>query len=354
MSHGQLTRALILVVWGMVLGCQSSSETSQMEFHKIQGTTMGTTWHLTYEGPEDKPLQKSQIDAVLAMVNEAASTYDPESIISRLNRGETVDVNNENPEQVVFFRHNVEICSKVWEWSNGYFDPTVMELVNYWGFGYEGHRPVEEIDSARVDSLLQFVGFDNLGDRFTTDEWHLPPGYQLDFSAVAKGAACDWVGKYLEEQGISNYLIEIGGEMYVEGPGREGEGWIVGVSKPRLNAPAEELIEYLAIRDQGLATSGNYRNYYKSNGRMISHTINPKTGYSQERRILSATIVADNCAMADAMATAIMAMGMEEGKEVIRQIPEIEAFLIYNSEADSMVIYETEGMKSLKYNTTKQ
>ena len=341
------------VLWILAFGCQNPSESVQMEIHKLEGATMGTTWHLTYEGPDDNPLHISQIDAVLELINQAASTYVPTSIISRLNKGETVVVEDENPEQIAFFRYNVDICNRVWEWSRGYFDPTVMELVNYWGFGYEGHRPVEEVDSARVDSLLQFVGYEKVADGFTTDEWKLPEGFQIDFSAVAKGAACDWVGKFLEEQGISNYLIEIGGEMYVEGPGREGEGWIVGVSKPRKNAPAEELIEYLAIRDKGLATSGNYRNYYESNGRMITHTINPKTGYSEERRILSATIVADDCGTADALATAIMAMGVEEGKEVIGQIPEIEAFLIYNSEADTMVIFETEGMKSLKYNTTK-
>ena len=345
---------MMVLVWVFVHGCNRQADTDNSVFHKLNGQTMGTTWNLTYEGPEAGSILLSEVESVWETVNNATSTYIPESIISRLNQGETIIVSEEDPEQIHFFRYNMEICNRVWEWSNGYFDPTVMELVNYWGFGYEGHRPVEFVDSSYVDSLLQYVGFDRVEKVFEKKEWRLPDGFQLDFSAVAKGAACDWLGKYLEDKGITNYLIEIGGEMYVEGPGRQGEGWIVGVSKPQINAPARELIEYLAIRSQGLATSGNYRNYYKSNGRMITHTINPKTGYSEERRILSATIIADDCGTADALATAIMAMGVDEGKEVIQQIPSIEAYLIYNSGVDSMAIYETEGMKSLKYNTTEQ
>src|SRR5690606_26052441 len=148
-------------------------------------------------------------------------------------------VSEEDPDEVEFFRYNASISQQVWKWSNGYFDPTVMELVNYWGFGYEGHRPVETVDSAKIDSLLQFVGYGVIGDRFQSDTWSLPEGYQLDFSAVAKGGACDRLATYFEENKIHNYLIEIGGEMLVNGPGRGGNGWIIGVSRPQTNAPAQ-------------------------------------------------------------------------------------------------------------------
>lgn len=333
--------------------CQHGGQDKAAVIHKLQGMTMGTSWHLTYESPNDVLITQDQVEDWLDLVNQSASTYVPGSIISRLNQGESIVIAEENPEEIEFFRYNIEITDRVWKLSSGYFDPTVMELVNYWGFGYEGHRPVETVDSAKIDSLLQYVGYGEIGERFDGDTWQLPQGFQLDFSAVAKGAACDWLGRSIEKIGVSNYLIEIGGEMSVQGPGRAGEGWIVGVSKPRLNAPAQELIEELAIRDKALATSGNYRNYYKSNGRMIAHTINPMTGYSEEKSILSATIIADDCGTADALATAVMAMGLEPGKRMLDETNDIEAYLIYNNGGDSMLIYETVGMNSLKYNTTK-
>lgn len=333
--------------------CQQEGQNEEAVFHKLQGMTMGTSWHLTYESSSDDVITQSHVDSLLDLINQSASTYRPQSIISRLNQGGTIHVAEENPEEIEFFRYNIDIVDRVWEWTDGYFDPTVMELVNYWGFGYEGHRPVESVDSARIDSLLQFVGYEAIGDRFDGETWRLPSGMQLDFSAVAKGAACDWLGRSFKNIGVSNYLIEIGGEMLVHGPGRAGKGWIVGVSKPQLNAPAQELIEELAIRDKALATSGNYRNYYKSDDRLISHTINPMTGYSEEKSILSATIIAEDCATADALATGVMAMGLESGKKMLDETKGIEAYLIYNNGADSMLIYETAGMNSLKYNTTK-
>lgn len=338
----------VLLMVSFTFSCRTVSTTS---IQKLQGATMGTTWHITYEGLENKPVQQEEIDGLLDMINQAASTYIPTSMISRLNQGETLDVEAEDPEEVDFFRFNISIADQVWKWSDGYFDPTVMELVNYWGFGYEGHRPVELVDSSLVDSLLQYVGYGEVNDPFHTKTWRLPAGYQLDFSAVAKGAACDWIGTYFEEQGITNYLIEIGGEMLLHGPGRSGEGWIIGVSKPQTHAPAQELIEELAIQNQAVATSGNYRNYYESNDQMFTHTINPKSGFSEESDVLSATVITDECGMADALATAIMAMGAEKSKAMLEKIPEVEAYLIYNNGSDSMLIYETPGMKSLKYNT---
>ncbi|HLT93447.1 MAG TPA: FAD:protein FMN transferase, partial [Membranihabitans sp.] len=250
-----------IILLSMILQrCQGQDQVGETGMQKLSGATMGTTWHLTYEGTIADVAQP-QIEEVLKSINLAASTYISESIISRLNKGEIVDIGQEDPNQVEFFRYNIEICDSVWRWSNGFFDPTVMPLVNYWGFGYTGHRPIEEVDSATIDSLLRYVGFDQVADRFGGAIWEMPPGFQLDFSAVAKGAASDWVGKFMEDQGITNYLIEIGGEIVAKGPGRTGDGWVVGISKPEINAPARDLIEYLSMKDRGLATSGNYRNY---------------------------------------------------------------------------------------------
>ena len=340
--------AYLILVIAFTVSCKTTTTTA---FHKLQGATMGTTWHITYEGPEDQTIHNAEIDSILESINQAASTYIPSSIISRLNQGKTIRVDEEEKKEIEFFRYNVSIVDKVWEWSDGYFDPTVMELVNYWGFGYEGHRPVETVDSLEIDSLLQYVGYGEIGDLFGTEVWQLPEGYQLDFSAVAKGAACDWLGKYFEDNKITNYLVEIGGEMLVHGPGRGGKGWIIGVSKPQERAPAQELIQELAIRDKAVATSGNYRNYYESHGQMFTHTINPKTGYSEKRNILSATVITDKCGVADALATSMMAMGVDKSKEMLSRISDVEAYLIYNNGADSMLIYETAGMNPLKYNT---
>lgn len=342
----------ILMFWLLMVllpGCADEQDTDTV-FHKLKGETMGTTYHVTFEGGTDAPVSKFQLDSLLAMINQSSSTYIPTSLISRLNQGDVIQLRLEEQDEVEFFRYNTSIADDVWKWSEGYFDPTVMPLVNYWGFGYEGHRPVETVDSARIDSLLQYVGYGAITGQWGRDEWHLAPGFKLDFSAVAKGAACDRMGVFLQEKGVDNYLIEIGGEMMLRGPGRKGDGWIIGISRPEKNAPERELIEEMAIQNRGVATSGNYRNYYETDGRLISHTINPKTGYSEQRNILSATVIADQCGKADALATAMMAMGVDKSISMIEQLSNVDVFLVYNNAVDSVLIYETPGIKELKYN----
>lgn len=328
--------------------CQDSSPAMHPE--RIHGTTMGTTYHITYEQPasSDK-VYTYETDSVLNFVNDVASTYIPSSIISRLNKGDTLSTDTLDKSAVAFFRKNTEISHKVWEWSDGYFDPTVMPLINYWGFGYEGHRPVEEVDSFKVDSLLELVGLDRLMDFSKEDIWYLPQNMQLDFSAVAKGAACDVLGEFFEKRGITNYLIDIGGETLAKGPGRSGSGWIIGINQPEPASRGADLAEELAIRNLAVATSGNYQNFYKTETTTYGHTINPHTGYPEINNVLSATVITTDCGMADALATALMAMGLEKSKTLLKNLPDTEAFLIYNNDSEDLLIYETEGMKKLKH-----
>lgn len=338
-----------ILISSVLAGCEGAEEPGMKRLH---GYTMGTVYQVTYEKPAGlSEIYTFELDSVLEIVNNIASTYIPSSLISRLNQGEEIDTRELDEQTLGFFRQNVSISRKVWEWSDGYFDPTVMPLVNYWGFGYEGHRPVEEADSALIDSLKNLVGFDEVVSLFEGDHWKLPEGMQLDFSAVAKGAACDFLAGFLEKEGMTNYLIDIGGETLANGPGRAGAGWIIGINRPDVNAPADDLVSELAVRDQAVATSGNYRNFFESNGKRYGHTINPKTGFPEENDILSATVVTKECGMADALATAFMAMGLEKSRALLRNLPETDALLIYNNGSDSLLIYETDGMKKLKYNT---
>ena len=184
-----------ILISSVLAGCEGAEEPGMKRLH---GYTMGTVYQVTYEKPAGlSEIYTFELDSVLEIVNNIASTYIPSSLISRLNQGEEIDTRELDEQTLDFFRQNVSISRKVWEWSDGYFDPTVMPLVNYWGFGYEGRRPVEEADSALIDSLKNLVGFDEVVSLFEGDHWKLPEGMQLDFSAVAKGAACDFLAGFL-------------------------------------------------------------------------------------------------------------------------------------------------------------
>jgi len=342
---------LHLLLLSLVFLQSCGEDTPQIDLERIHGATMGTTYHITYEKPgSGEKIYTYETDSILQFINEVASTYLPSSLISQLNQGDTISTDTLDAEAILFFRENIDISEQVWEWSDGYFDPTVMPLINYWGFGYEGHRPVENIDSARVDSLKQLVGFDRVKNIFRNEIWFLPENMQLDFSAVAKGAACDVLGEFFEKRGITNFLIDIGGETLGKGPGRSGRGWIIGINKPEAHNPGTDLVEELTIRDQAVATSGNYQNFYETENATYGHTINPMTGYPEINNVLSATVITQDCGMADALATALMAMGLEKGKELLQKTQNAEAFLIYKNNSDGLSTFETPGMKKLKYN----
>lgn len=298
------------------------------------GQTMGTTYRAVYLDAQQRDF-KPQIDSVLFVFNQSLSTYIPDSEISRFNRKDTLQI--ESP----FFYPVLEASQQVFEETEGAFDPTIGPLVNIWGFGPEG---AQLKDSLEIKELVRLVNY-NLINYDETQVVKTRSGVKLDFSAIAKGYGVDVVADYLMSQGINDMLIEIGGELVGRGVNEHGELWKVGINQPDEEGAADDLISIIALQNQGLATSGNYRNFYERDGVKYSHTISPRTGYPVRHGLLSATVLAENCMLADAYATAFMVMGTEDAIALQQQLGTFEIFLIFNDDEGNMETYVSDGLK---------
>jgi thiamine biosynthesis lipoprotein len=330
-----------------VFSCKE--KTRVVEYGEISGETMGTYYRVTLELTDGLPTQET-LETWLGNLNQALSTYIPSSVISIFNQSDygiaSGSISNQQLSQ--YFFENIAISSEIYKESNGSFDPTVMPLVNYWGFGYDHSHPLTEIDSHLIDSLLDFVGFDRLLIHGTSNDSISKPDsrIQLDFSAVAKGYAIDVIGQYLEDSfNIVNYLIDIGGESRARGVNREGNTWRIGINEPVENSPFSSFKFIVELKNKSIATSGNYRNFYVIDGQKISHTINPQTGFYERNDLLSASILAPNCSYADGFATACMAMGFEKAKHLVENNNELDAILIYIGSDNEIKHYITKGIE---------
>jgi FAD:protein FMN transferase len=330
---------LLIVVFLVYLYRQRDSSptkdsTAQSQRMVVSGATMGTTYRVVYLDEQHRDL-KQEIDSLLRVFNQSLSTYIPDSDISRFNQEDSVRFS------LPYFYPVLEASREVYEKTEGAFDPTVGPLVNAWGFGPEG---ASRKDSTEIRELLRLVDFglvefDSLGAR------KLQPGIYLDFSAIAKGYGVDVVADFLREKGIAHMLVEIGGELVAKGLNENGELWRVGVSQPDEKGKAEELFSIIALDNQALATSGNYRNFYEEDGQKFSHTISPFTGYPVRHGLLSATVIAKDCMQADAYATAMMVMGTEASIQLQEQVEGLEILLIFNDEEGQLQSYVSKGVE---------
>ncbi|MDR7128456.1 thiamine biosynthesis lipoprotein [Algoriphagus sp. 4150] len=300
----------------------------------FSGKTMGTTYNVTYLDEENRGLQKS-IDSLLVVFNQSLSTYIPDSELSRFNLHDTLVFD------LPYLLPILEASKTIYENTNGAFDPTVGPLVNIWGFGPSGPELKDSVD---IRKLLATVGFSKI--EFDQNQLRKKePGIYLDFSAIAKGYGSDVIADFLKNRGIENYLVEIGGELVANGVNEKGELWKVGVNRPEESANAADLMGIIALQDRAMATSGNYRNFYMLDSVRISHTINPATGYPVNHTLLSATVLADNCMTADAYATAMMVMGIDEAINLDEKLDKIEVFLIYDDGMGGFKTYASESLK---------
>ena len=306
---------------------------NQKPYISNSGKIFGTFYNITYSS--DKNLH-DVIKKTLLKVDNSLSPFNKESVISAIN-------NNTGTDTDSMFTHVFTLAQEVSAKTEGAFDITVAPLVNAWGFGFKkGFTP----DSTSIDSLRQYVGY---GTVTLTDgkiaKQH--PQTMLDCSAIAKGYGCDAVAAVLEANGIKNYMVEIGGEVVTKGKNNKGGLWTIGISKPTDNPTASnnELQEIIAISGKSMATSGNYRNFREVNGQKVAHTIDPRTGYPVQHSLLSATVIADDCATADAWATSFMVMGLEKAMEICNNEKSIEAYFIYSDGDGAFKNAETPGMK---------
>ncbi len=318
-----LVLGIIFALAGYFRGQKSNHSVSSNNLVHFEGLTMGTTYSIKYLDDKNFNYQE-QIDSLLRLFNQSLSTYIPDSEISRFNRQDTFYF--ESP----FFLKVLEKSKNIYELSNGAFDPTVMPLVNAWGFGPDNRQFP---DSAKIDSLMMVIGYDKIS--FDEEKvYKTQPHVQLDFSAIAKGYGTDIVAGFLQEQGISDLMVEIGGEVVANGVNSNGELWKIGIANPIIKESPSKLYATVKIDNKGMATSGNYYNFYEKEGKIISHTISPLTGYPVTNELLSVTILANDCMTADALATACLVLGLEKSIEIINNHPEIEGYLIYSNEGE--------------------
>ena len=321
---------LLLLIFGSIYVIRQQQNTP---YQRDEGFIFGTIYHITYQS--DVNYQK-EIEAELQKVDNSLSPFNKTSIISRINRNEDVKVDN-------MFAEVFQLAEKISKETDGAFDITVAPMVNAWGFGFKtGNPPTKQT----VDSLRAIVGF----QKVTLEEEHVKkqnPHIMLDCSAIAKGYGSDIVARFLKKKGIQNFMVEIGGEIVVNGNSEKQVPWRVGINKPTddsLNTN-QELQDVINVTDIAMATSGNYRNFYYKNGKKYAHTIDPKTGYPVQHNILSATVLAKNCATADAYATSFMVMGLDGAKKVLEKHPELDAYLIYSDEKGNNRIWYSPELK---------
>ena len=305
-----MMRRFLFIGFGLLL---LVSCTEKAVFQKNSNLVFGTIYNITYQYADDL---QAEIEAELQKVDGEFSMFNPQSTVARINGGDST------VERSAMFCEIFELAQTVNKETNGAFDIYVAPLVNAWGFGFKHDQlPTPQ----QVDSLLKIRD-------------------QMDFSAIAKGYGCDVVARLLRSHSIENFMVEIGGEVVLSGHNDKGQPWHIGVNKPVENPEDGDLQTVLSITDCAIATSGNYRNFYYKDGQRYAHTIDPRTGYPVQHSLLSATVVAADCATADAYATSFMVLGLDSAQAVLNSHPELKAYLIYSDESGQMSVWRSETL----------
>lgn len=301
---------------------------------------MGTTYMVKYSDHFATDYQ-AEMDALLKEVNQYLSTYISDAYISLFNKNEAgVQL---PADAVPHFSRVFDSAKAIHEKTDGAFEPTVMPLVNYWGFGYTEKKAVTSADKEKISQLMQSIGFDKVsrdGEQYSKKH----SATQLDFSAIAKGYGVDVLAELLDSKGIQNYVVEIGGEVRAKGKNDRNAWWLTAINTPDPDAKLNDFKAKVSLKNNAIATSGNYRNFYEVEGKKYAHTINPKTGYPEKNTLLSASIFAKDCMTADAYATACMVMGLDKAYPLISADPQLEGYFIYSDDKGEMQVKQTSGM----------
>ena len=298
------------------------------------GITQGSYFSITYYDESGRTFE-SEFDSIFDAVENSVSLWDENSIIRKVNRNEDVVVDK-------VFRDNFEWAKKASEFSDGAFDATIGPLVAAWGFHYKKEM---EMTPAMVDSIRQLVDFKKI-EIIDNKVVKAKPNMTLDFNAVAQGYTADLIGTFLEEKGVTNYLVDVGGEIMARGGKPNGENWIIGIEKPSENYDSERNVQLkITLKDKGIVTSGNYRKYIEKDGVRYSHSIDPKTGYPVPQNLLSATVIADNAAWADCLASICMIVGKDKALQMLEDSADIEGYLIFVDEDGTIKTTSTSGFK---------
>ena len=318
-------------------GCEGKRE------HLIQGRTMGTTYHITvvtgyFQGVSGL---KDKIEKRLKEINFSMSTYLKDSEISRFNdlaqTGGKFEISGD-------FYRVMKTAQSIHRLSEGAWDGTVNPLVDLWGFG-RGDRKHRVPMESEISALLPAIGFENIEILNSAFLLKKHAAVTLDLSSIAKGYGVDQVADVIRKAGFQNFLVEIGGEVFASGYRKDGKMWRIGINRPKTDAAFNEVYKALELHNKAFATSGDYRNFFVVDGIRYAHIIDPRSGYPISNRVVSVTIIADNCAFADGLATAIMVMGAEKGIELISRLDNVEGLIIVEQKDGNLTDFYSKGFK---------
>ncbi|MBT8260405.1 MAG: FAD:protein FMN transferase [Bacteroidia bacterium] len=318
-------KKLLIILYLLFLSCEEEIVNTN-----ISGQVFGTTYSAIYNSDVN---YESQFDSLFYLINKSMSTYMPNSDISKINRNETVKVDEH-------FK-NVFLASKeIYRITEGAFDPTIGAVVNAWDFGPEGK--IENLDSLKIAQLMQDVGLNRVG--LGNGEIIKPSSTKLDFNAIAKGYGVDVIVDFLESKSVTDYLVEIGGEIRCKGINQvKQKEWKVGIETPRFDGQ-QSLLKAITLKNEAMATSGTYRKFkVDSLGNRYAHIINTKTGYPSKTNLLSVSVIANDCMTADAYATAFKAMGIEKVRTFLEKHPELKVFLIFENDKGELETLSING-----------
>ena len=309
-----------IIFLGLFFSCQQDDH---FVTKRIEGYALGTTYSILFNAENlEETFVEHKVDSLFTVLNQSLSTYIPTSDISKINRGDSLLVVDDH--FVTVYKQATEI----WNTTEGFFDPTVGALVNAYGFG--PGKKLNTLSTQQLDSILKFTGWDKtkLNTNNTILKTH--PKLYFDFNALAKGYAVDVLANYLRHLKVTSFLVEIGGEIVAQGKSLKSNSfWKVAIDDPQ-QGEDRTFIQIITLENEALATSGNYRKFSinETTGEQWVHSINPKTGKAIPSNVLSVSVLAENCMKADAYATALMVMPLQQAKVLIEKQPSLEAYWI--------------------------
>ncbi len=332
-------RILVFILPVLVLfGCGMKKEV------RLTGRTMGTTYHITIISGYFNPPSglDNKIAQRLEEINKSMSTYLPDSEISRFNSlkqiDETIKISSD-------FLHVMIMARDLYVMTAGCWDGTVKPLVDLWGFSSPAIQQAIPADD-KIRQTMEQIGF---GQIQMDEEGNLSKkkaNLALDLGSIAKGYAVDQIAELIRAGGWTDFLVEVGGEVYASGVRKDGQQWKVGVNLPDKNAAYNQVYKVVTLKDNALATSGDYRNFFEVGQKRYSHIIDPRNGYPVDNGVVSVSIITDTCTLADGLATAVMVMGREKGLELVNRLDSVECLIIIKAPDGGLTDYYSTGFKS--------
>ena len=321
----------LIVLWFLSVHFAAIAQ-NQIPMISISGEAQGTTYHIKYFDKQNRNF-KEQVDSILNDFDKSLSLYRQDSELSEFNRSHAVKFRS------AYFYPVLKKSKEVFDKTNGAFDPTIMPLVEAYGFGPLKNKNPEYLN---IDSLLKLVGFNQIRFDLVMVQ-KLNENVKLDFNGIAQGYSVDLISRFLEQQGMERYMVEIGGEIVCKGKKESNKPWITGIENP---LKPGLLYATVALTDKAMTTAGNYRNHFEKEGQIFNHLINPKTGSMEQTPLLSVTVFAKDAITADGYDTAFFVMGFNETKNFIKNHKELDVYMIYNDEQGQLKSYASEGIRN--------